>query len=258
MLRARKRFGQHFLHDENIIHQIIAAVSPRKQDTIVEIGPGKGALTFPLLALHPNLIALEIDRDLINSLKRSSSYYKEFELIQTDVLEFDFSSLPKGLKIIGNLPYNISTTLLFHLLNFKDHIFEMVFMLQKEMVDRICAEPNTPDYGRLSVMIQHDFDAECLFDVPNTAFMPPPQVESAVIRLIPKAAAPILDYAAFSDVVREAFQYRRKTLRHALGRYFTEPMLDHCGISSKSRPGELTLQDFEKLANYLVTERKYV
>jgi 16S rRNA (adenine1518-N6/adenine1519-N6)-dimethyltransferase len=160
---TRKRFGQHFLTDEGIIHQIVDAVSPRKNDVIVEIGPGKGALTFPLLSIHPNLIAIEIDRDLIASLKRSTNYYKNFELIQADVLEFDFLSLPAGLKIIGNLPYNISTPLLFYLLNFKAHISEMVFMLQREMVDRICAEPNTPDYGRLSVMLQHDFDAELLF-----------------------------------------------------------------------------------------------
>lgn len=258
MTKPRKRFGQHFLHDDAIIHHIIDAVTPRKGDVIVEIGPGKGALTFPLLSVHPNLIAIEIDRDLIASLKRSTAYYKEFQLIQADVLEFDFSSLPTNLKIIGNLPYNISTPLLFHLLPYKKNITEMVFMLQKEMVDRICAEPNTPDYGRLSVMLQHDFEVECLFDVPNTAFNPPPKVESAVVRLIPKEAAPILDYDIFGHIVREAFQYRRKTLRHALQKYFTEAMLENCGISPKCRPGELTLQAFEKLSNYLVSERKYV
>jgi len=258
MTKPRKRFGQHFLNDDGIIHQIIDAVSPRKKDTIVEIGPGKGALTFPLLSVHPALIAIEIDRDLINSLKRSTAYYKSFRLIQADVLDFDFLSLPPNLKIIGNLPYNISTPLLFYLLNFKSHISEMVFMLQKEMVDRICAEPNTADYGRLSVMLQHDFEAELLFDVPPTAFNPPPKVESAVIRLIPKVPAPILDYAIFSDIVREAFQYRRKTLRHALGKYFTESMLESCSISPKSRPGELSVQDFEKLSNFLASERKYV
>jgi 16S rRNA (adenine1518-N6/adenine1519-N6)-dimethyltransferase len=258
MPKPRKRFGQNFLHDEGIIHQIVNAVSPHKKDVIIEIGPGKGALTYPLLALHSHLIAIEIDRDLINSLKRTATYYPDFQLIQADVLEFDFSSLPGNLKIVGNLPYNISTPLLFHLLKFKGQISEMIFMLQKEMVDRICAEPNTPDYGRLSVMLQHDFDAECLFEVPNAAFMPAPKVESAVVRLIPKVAAPILDYAVFSDIVREAFQYRRKTLRHALGKYFTETLLEKAGISSKARPGELTVQNFEALSNCLVTEHKYV
>lgn len=259
MFKARKRFGQHFLHDQNIIHQIIEAVTPRSHDNIVEIGPGKGALTFLLLGLLKNIdfkfSAIELDRDLFASLKRSTSQYKNFKLIQADALDFNFADLIEnthkktgGLKIVGNLPYNISTPLLFHLLEFKSCISEMVFMLQKEVVDRICAEPNTPDYGRLSVMLQHDFDVESLFDVPNTAFIPPPKVESAVVRLIPKDVTRQFDYKVFSDIVREAFQHRRKTLRHALSKFFTESQLEALGISSKRRAGELSVQDFEKLA----------
>ena len=258
MHKPRKRFGQHFLHDENIIHRMIDSLSPKPSDVIIEIGPGKGALTFPLLMQHPNLIAIEIDRDLVERLTRMTKSYTQFNVIQSDVLNFDFSSLPPHQKIIGNLPYNISTPLLFHLLHYKDFIKEMMFMLQKEVVDRMCADVNTPDYGRLSIMLQRDFETECLFDVPNTAFEPPPKVESAVIRLMPKSAAKLLDYTLFSDIVREAFQYRRKTLRHALGRYFTEADLEKNGISSKSRPAELTLHDFEKLANYLATEQRHV
>ncbi len=258
MHRPRKRFGQHFLHDQNIIHGIIDALSPKTNDVIIEIGPGKGALTFPLLERHPNLIALEIDRDLIESLKRTIKHYPQFQIIQTDVLDFDFASLPAHQKIVGNLPYNISTPLLFHLLNYKNSIDEMIFMLQKEVVERMCAEINTPDYGRLSIMLQRDFDIEWLFDVPPSAFNPPPQVDSAVVRLMPKEATKLVDYTLFSDIVREAFQYRRKTLRHALGRYFTEADLEKNGISAKSRPGELSLHDFEKLANYLASERKHV
>ncbi|MDX2163786.1 MAG: 16S rRNA (adenine(1518)-N(6)/adenine(1519)-N(6))-dimethyltransferase RsmA [Gammaproteobacteria bacterium] len=258
MHKPRKRFGQHFLHDQNIIHRMIDTLSPTSSDVIIEIGPGKGALTFSLLMQHPNLIAIEIDRDLVERLMRMTKSYSNFTLIQSDVLNFDFSTLPPNQKIIGNLPYNISTPLLFHLLEYKNSIRELIFMLQKEVVERMCAEVNTPDYGRLSIMLQRDFEIESLFDVPNTAFDPPPQVESAVVRLMPKSATKLLDYTLFSDIVREAFQYRRKTLRHALGRFFSEADLEKNGISSKSRPAELTLHDFEKLANYLVTEQRHV
>lgn len=258
MHRPRKRFGQHFLKDENIIHQIIHALSPKSSDVIIEIGPGQGALTFPLLAQSQKMIAIEIDRDLVERFKKWTANNPTLTIIQADVLAVDFSSLPPHQKIVGNLPYNISTPLLFHLLKYKTVIDEMIFMLQKEVVDRLCAEVNTRDYGRLSIMLQRDFDIEWLFDVPPSAFHPAPEVDSAVVRLIPKVAKPLLDYALFSAIVREAFQYRRKTLRHALGRFFTEARLEKNGVSPKARPAELTLQQYEILADDLAREQNDV
>ena len=264
MLKPRKRFGQHFLIDPWIIQKIIESLSLQKNDTVIEIGPGRGALTFPLLELLEslkidcNVMAVEIDRDLVKYLteKIKNNNLKNIAIVNQDILKTDFTVLyninNNPLKIIGNLPYNISTPVLFHLLHYKQNISELVFMLQKEVVSRICAQCNTPNYGRLSVMIQHYFEVEWLFDVPHTAFDPPPKVESAVLRLIPKPdskklSKKLFNEGLFSNIVREAFQYRRKTLRHGLQKYFTEQALLECGISPKCRPGELSVQDFEKL-----------
>lgn len=251
----RKRFGQHFLNDDNVIERIIKALRPLPKDNIVEIGPGQGALTFPLLAAHPTLMAIEIDRDLTQFLSSSSPH---LTLYNADVLSFDFSLLPEPLRIIGNLPYNISTPLLFYLLKFKPRIQEMIFMLQKEVVLRLCAKQNTKEYGRLSVMLQSEFEIYHLFDVPRTCFSPPPKVESAIVQLIPKHAiqeSPEFQ-KAFEVMVRECFSHRRKTLKKILS------MLKLTGIGDKnllqtidltSRPENLSEGDFKCLAGYMLS-----
>jgi len=249
MHKPRKRFGQNFLKDDAIIEKLLNYIAPKPTDHIVEIGPGLGALTFPLLEKHPTLMAIEIDRDLVKLLKNKTA----LNLFEADALNFDFSNLPAPLKIIGNLPYNISTPLLFHLLNYKDHIQNMIFMLQKEVVDRLTAIPGNKNYGRLSVMIQYDFTVNFLFDVPPQAFSPSPAVDSAVVQLIPKVSAPLTNRDLFAGLVKEAFQYRRKTLRNALKNHFSVPE----GLIDLSRRAEtLSVEEYVKLANDLSLYRK--
>jgi len=218
MHTPRKRFGQNFLIDDGIIHAIVNAIHPQPTDIVVEIGPGLGALTQPLLERLPHLYAIELDRDIVARLQRRWPA-ERLTVHSCDALKFDFAQLGHDLRIVGNLPYNISTPLLFHLMDFAAHIRDMTFMLQKEVVERMVAEPSTPDFGRLSIMLQRRFHLEWLLDVPPTAFDPPPKVDSAVVRLIPKAPAEIvtLDEALFSRVVATAFSQRRKTLRNTLG-----------------------------------------
>jgi len=245
----RKRFGQHFLRDESIIHAIVSAIDPQPDDVLVEIGPGLGALTKPLLERIPHLHVVELDRDIIARLK--TTWPPERLVIhEGDALKFDFGSLGKVIKVCGNLPYNISTPLLFHLMNFAEQISGMSFMLQKEVVDRMVAAPSTPAYGRLSVMLQRRFHMESLFDVPPEAFDPPPKVESAIVRMIPKRAGeyPALDEQRFAEIVTAAFSQRRKTLRNTLGKVVGENAFAQAGIDPGLRAENLGVSDFEKLA----------
>lgn len=253
----RKRFGQHFLVDDGIIHAIVNAINPRPDELLVEIGPGLGALTRPLLERTPRLHVVELDRDIISRLKKT--YPPERLIIhEGDALKFDFKIIASEaeqsgqnkIRVCGNLPYNISSPLLFHLMDYADKIIDMTFMLQKEVVDRMVAEPSTPAYGRLSVMLQRRFHMEWLLDVPPEAFDPPPKVDSAVVRLVPKAAGsyPELDELRFKEIVAAAFSQRRKTLRNTLGKLIGEEAFGTTGISPGLRAENLGVADFEKLA----------
>lgn len=251
----RKRFGQHFLIDRHIIHKIIAALSPETNENIVEIGPGLGALTVQILQEIGHLIAIELNRDLIQELITKCKSYGELKLYHADALEFDFSQLVNAgqkLRIIGNLPYNISTPLLFHLLNYENQIYDMHFMLQQEVVSRIVAEVGSTNYGRLSVMLQYFCEATELFSVDATAFDPPPAVTSAVIRLIPynNYEHKANDIKRFSLVVSEAFNQRRKTLRNALKRVISANHLEKIGINPELRPQQLSVAEFVSISNY--------
>ncbi len=251
--RARKRFGQHFLHDRGVIERILAALNPRPGDTIVEIGPGLGALTAPLLEIIPHLHAVELDRDLAARLREQ--YPPEcLTLHEADALKFDFRALlPAGgqLRVIGNLPYNISTPILFHLLDQGECIRDMLFMLQKEVVDRLAAAPGGKDYGRLSVMIQWRLRVEKLFDVRPDAFTPPPRVDSSVVRLVPHPVPPVTvnNPAAFAQLVKMAFAQRRKTLRNNLKGLLVSEKIAALGIEPERRAETLTLAEFAALAN---------
>lgn len=253
--RARKRFGQHFLHDHSVVHRILDALDPQPGDTIVEIGPGPGALTRPLLARIPRLHAVELDRDLAAAL-RTNFAPQQLVVHEADALRFDFGALaPPGgkIRLIGNLPYNISTPLLFHLLDQEASIHDMLFMLQKEVVDRMAAAPDGKDYGRLSVMIQWRLRVEKLFDVRPGAFTPPPKVDSSVVRLTPHASPRVAvhDAAAFARVVQTAFAQRRKTLRNNLKGLMAADILESLGIDPQRRAETLTLAEFAALANAL-------
>jgi 16S rRNA (adenine1518-N6/adenine1519-N6)-dimethyltransferase len=220
--RPRKRFGQHFLVDDGVTARIVAAVQPRPGETLVEIGPGLGALTQPLLERAGALTVIELDRDLAARLARNP----RLTVVQADALDIDFAALAAAagspLRLVGNLPYNISTPLLFHLLGAADRLADLHFMLQKEVVDRMAAEPGGKDYGRLSVMLQWRCHIEALFDVPPTAFDPPPRVESAVVRLVPWPQPAAVDARRLGELVAVAFSQRRKILRHTLGRWLAE------------------------------------
>ncbi|MSQ88480.1 MAG: 16S rRNA (adenine(1518)-N(6)/adenine(1519)-N(6))-dimethyltransferase RsmA [Betaproteobacteria bacterium] len=214
-MKTRKRFGQHFLHDPGVLRRLVEAIAPASDDCIVEIGPGEGALTRPLLEQLGHLTAIEIDRDLAARLAEEFSPGR-LAVVCADVLKFDFSTLAPGLRIVGNLPYNISTPVLFHLARYAGRVRDMHFMLQREVVQRMVAKHSTPDYGRLSVMLQTRFKMQKLFNVAPGAFRPPPKVDSAVVRLIPIAEQPDWDQAVLEKIVRLAFSARRKTLRNAL------------------------------------------
>lgn len=214
---ARKRFGQHFLTDVHIIESICDAIAPRAGEVLVEIGPGLGAMTLPLLERIPAFSVIELDRDLAARLRQRPG----LDVIESDVLRVDFAALAaaKGqkLRVVGNLPYNISTPILFHLLGAVDHVVDQHFMLQKEVVDRMAASPGCKDYGRLTVMLQWRYAIESVFDVPPEAFDPPPRVMSAIVRMQPYAQPPQLDKVLFGEMVAAAFSQRRKLLRHSLG-----------------------------------------
>jgi len=248
----RKRFGQNFLVSPGIIGKIIDAIAPQPGDRMVEIGPGLGALTEPLLARLDHLHVVEIDRDLIAGL--SERFPPERLTIHAgDALAFDFAVLGSDLRVVGNLPYNISTPLLFHLAEAAAAIRDMHFMLQKEVVDRMVAAPGKADYGRLSVMLQYRFDVERLFLVPPGAFQPAPQVDSAIVRLLPKPAAQLTvrDPALFAKLVATAFGQRRKMLRNNLRKLVDEAGLAEAGIEPTARAEELSVADYVCLANRL-------
>ncbi|MSQ64135.1 MAG: 16S rRNA (adenine(1518)-N(6)/adenine(1519)-N(6))-dimethyltransferase RsmA [Betaproteobacteria bacterium] len=243
-MKTRKRFGQYFLHDPGVLKRIVEAIDPAPGDAIVEIGPGEGALTRPLLERVAHLTAIEIDRDLAATLSRDFPA-ERLSVVCADVLDFDFSVLPPGLRVVGNLPYNISTPILFHLANYAGQVRDMHFMLQREVVQRMVAKHSTPDYGRLSVMLQTRFRMQKLFNVAPGAFRPPPKVESAVVRLVPIAAQPDWDQAVLERIVRQAFSARRKTLRNALP---LEPAeYEELGIDPKLRPENLSPADYLRI-----------
>jgi len=251
--RARKRFGQHFLHDRGVIGRIVAALAPRPEDRIVEIGPGTGALTRALLTRVAHLDAVELDRDLIARL-RSDFPADKLTLHGADALKFDFCRLaPAGhkLRLAGNLPYNISTPLLFHLLDQAACIQDMLFMLQREVVTRLGAAPGGKDYGRLSVMIQYRCSVEKLFDVASGAFTPPPQVDSTVVRLVHHAAPPVAvnDPEKFARLVQAGFASRRKVLRNTLKNFLRAEEMQALGIDPTRRAETLTLAEFAVLSN---------
>ncbi|MHB1084458.1 MAG: 16S rRNA (adenine(1518)-N(6)/adenine(1519)-N(6))-dimethyltransferase RsmA [Thiobacillus sp.] len=248
----RKRFGQNFLIDDGIIHAIVNAIHPQAGETVVEIGPGLGALTKPLLERLPHLHAVELDRDIVARLQRAWPP-ERLTVHGCDALKFDFGSLGHDLRIIGNLPYNISTPLLFHLMDYSAHIRDMTFMLQKEVVERMVAEPSTTDYGRLTIMLQRRFHLEWLLDVPPTAFNPPPKVDSAVVRLIPKHPTEImsLDDALFARVVLAAFSQRRKTLKNTLANFLKPEDFTVLGINAGLRAEALPVSDYEAITRHL-------
>ena len=243
-MKTRKRFGQHFLHDPGVLKRLVEAIAPVDGDIVVEIGPGQGALTRPLLARIPHLTAIEIDRDLAARLSQEFSS-RRLSVVCADVLDFDFSALAPGLRIVGNLPYNISTPILFHLARYAGQVRDMHFMLQREVVQRMVAKHSTPDYGRLSVMLQTRFKMQKLFNVAPGAFRPPPKVDSAVVRLVPLAEKPDCDAAALEKIVRQAFSARRKTLRNALP---LEPAdYEALGIDPRLRPENLSSADYLRI-----------
>jgi len=271
----RKRFGQHFLTDQGIIHAIVDAIQPRPDEVIVEIGPGLGALTRPLLDRIPHLHVVELDRDIIARLKKTWPP-ERLSIHEGDALNFDFAVIarPEGtslraergkprqssqgsdtkkIRVCGNLPYNISSPLLFHLRDYADIISDMTFMLQKEVVDRMVAQPSTPAYGRLSVMLQRRYFMEALIDVPPEAFDPPPRVESAVVRMVPKprGAMIALDETLFGDIVAAAFSQRRKTLRNTLLGKITADELLRLGINPGLRAENLALPEYEAITQHL-------
>ena len=252
--QARKRFGQNFLVSPGIVRNIVEAIAPQRNDLLVEIGPGLGALTEPLLARLDYLHVVEIDRDLIARLKDRFPP-ERLSIHEGDALAFDFASLGGGLRIVGNLPYNISTPLLFHLAAYATSVRDMLFMLQKEVVDRMVAAPGISDYGRLSVMLQYRFDMERLFVVPPGAFNPAPKVDSAIVRLIPKpvTALTVRDEVLFANLVLAAFGQRRKMLRNNLREFFDEEGLAAAGIAPTARAEELAVADYVKLANVLTS-----
>ena len=250
--RARKRFGQNFLADAHYVDRIVDAVDPKPGDNVVEIGPGLAALTRSLIERAGHVTAIEIDRDLAARLA-SEFRAEQLTLHVADALAFDFATLGSALRIVGNLPYNISSPLLFHLAAYESRITDLHVMLQREVVARMTAEPGTPDYGRLTVMLQARFAIRRLFVVPAGAFSPAPQVESAVARLAPlRSARPaIADEALFARVVAAAFAQRRKTLRNALSALADEAALHDAGIDSRVRGETLSVADFVRLSNAL-------
>jgi len=248
----RKRFGQNFLTDQGVIQAIVRTIHPQPDDVMVEIGPGLGALTDPLLKTLPRLHVVEIDRDIIARLQNNYPASK-LTIHAGDALKFDFSTLGERIRVVGNLPYNISTPILFHLNEYVGNIIDTHFMLQKEVVDRMAAAPGNKDYGRLSVMLQWQLRVEKLFDVRPGAFTPPPKVDSSVVRLVPHALPPIQvrDAAAFANLVRAAFAQRRKTLRNNLKGLMTAETLESLGIDPQRRAETLTLGEFATVANAL-------
>jgi 16S rRNA (adenine1518-N6/adenine1519-N6)-dimethyltransferase len=254
---AKKRFGQNFLTDQGVIASLVEAISPKTDDLMVEIGPGLGALTKPLLRKLNMLHVVEVDRDIIAWMQKeySKPIYAEstINIHNADALKFDFTSLGESLRVTGNLPYNISTPILFHLLDNINVITDMHFMLQKEVVERMVAVPSTPAYGRLSVMLQYRLQMDYLITVPPEAFEPAPKVESAFVRCVPHANLPFAakDETIFAKVVLAAFGQRRKTLRNTLKNLLNDNDFTALNIDSQQRAENLAVSDFVAISNYL-------
>jgi 16S rRNA (adenine1518-N6/adenine1519-N6)-dimethyltransferase len=253
--QARKRFGQHFLTSSDIIEKIVSAIAPREGETIVEIGPGHAAITAPLADSATTLHAIEFDRDLIANLRKQFHGRSNVTIHEADALLFDFSTLGDELRIVGNLPYNISTPLLFHLLTFQSIVTDMHFMLQKEVVDRMSATPGSKDYGRLTIMLGCQLEIVPLFEVPPDAFTPPPRVMSSVVRMRPLAQDrfDIQDPQQLAQIVRQAFSRRRKTLRNALQGLASESDIEAAGLEPGKRPEQIPVDGWIGLANLLAS-----
>ena len=249
---AKKKFGQNFLKDAAIIHSIIQSINPLPNDLLIEIGPGLGALTKPLLEKTNRLLAIELDRDIVSWMENEYSK-KNITIFNEDVLNFNFNQFDQKIRIVGNLPYNISTPILFKCIDNILNIKDLHFMLQKEVVDRMVAIPSSPEYGRLSVMLQYYFAMEHLVDVPKESFEPEPKVESSFVRLIPYEQYPFIanNIEQFARIVKEAFSQRRKTIRNTLKSFITENDFEKIGINPQLRAENLSVSDFVKISNYL-------
>lgn len=258
---AKKRFGQNFLTDQSIITSLIDAINPKLDEIIVEIGPGLGALTKPLLAKINHLNVVEIDRDIVswmqNEYQKPAYAQNIIDVHNIDVLKFDFKTLGNHIRVVGNLPYNISTPILFHLLENLACITDMHFMLQKEVVDRMVAVPSTPEYGRLSVMLQYYLQMEYLITVPPESFEPAPKVESAFVRCVPHVTTPYVaeDVSLFSKIVLSAFGQRRKTIRNTLKDFLNDHDFIALNLDSQLRAENLSTQQFVSISNYVSTQK---
>jgi len=242
--KPRKRFGQNFLVDQQVINQIVSTISPKRTDSVIEIGPGKGALTFPLIDHLEHIHVIEIDRDLISLLQNKNN--KKITIHESDALVFNFDQFKQNIRIVGNLPYNISSPLLFHLLNYRDNIIDMTFMLQKEVVDRIVALPGSRVYGRISVIMQAFFDTELMFVVPKESFDPQPKIESAILYLKTKSEPLVQNSKPLEEIVKIAFSQRRKTLKNCLKSVLNQSQTD---IDLSQRAEMLSVENFVTLMN---------
>jgi len=242
--KPRKRFGQNFLVDQQVINQIVSTISPKRTDSVIEIGPGKGALTFPLIDHLEHIHVIEIDRDLISLLQNKNN--KKITIHESDALVFNFDQFKQNIRIVGNLPYNISSPLLFHLLNYRNNIIDMTFMLQKEVVDRIVALPGSRVYGRISVIMQAFFDTELMFVVPKESFDPQPKIESAILYLKTKSEPLVQNSKPLEEIVKIAFSQRRKTLKNCLKSVLNQSQTD---IDLSQRAEMLSVENFVTLMN---------
>jgi len=250
--KARKRFGQNFLQDEVLINRIVDVIQPSPKDNLIEIGPGQGALTFPLLERCKKMTAVELDRDLVQFLEKMTER-SQLTVISQDVLTVDFNQFEGQLRLVGNLPYNISTPIMLHLLQSDFNIKDMHFMLQKEVVDRLAAQPGTKQYGRLTIVTQYCCDVIPLFEVPPTSFNPMPKVMSAIVRLVPKilSTAEIVLLEKLREVAKQAFSMRRKTLKNNLKGLLVDEDYIKLDLDPKCRSEQLSVSDFVKIAKYL-------
>jgi len=254
--QAKKRFGQNFLHDEGVISRIVDAINPEPGENLIEIGPGLGALTEPVIDRAGPISVVELDRDLAHRLRHHPFLASKVTIHEADALKFDFSEIAndeKPLRIFGNLPYNISTPLIFHLLTFKDSVKDMHFMLQKEVVQRMAASHNCKAYGRLSIMTQYQCQVIPVMEIGPEAFKPAPKVDSAIVRLIPHGEIknPVKDIKSLNQVCLAAFNQRRKTIRNSFKKLFTVEQLTALDIDATLRPENLPISDYIKLANFL-------
>ncbi|MAG77699.1 MAG: 16S rRNA (adenine(1518)-N(6)/adenine(1519)-N(6))-dimethyltransferase [Colwelliaceae bacterium] len=254
--QAKKRFGQNFLHNDAVISRIVDAINPETGENLIEIGPGLGALTEPVVERAGDISVVELDRDLAHRLRHHPFLAKHLTIHEIDALKFDFASLAtedKPMRIFGNLPYNISTPLIFHLLSFKSQVKDMHFMLQKEVVDRMAAAPNSKAYGRLSIMTQYQCQVQSVMEIGPEAFQPPPKVDSAIVRLIPhkEIKNPVKRLETLNQVCVTAFNQRRKTIRNSFKKLLSAEALESLGLSPTLRPENLSIDDYIKVANYI-------